>query len=124
MQINQYSPPSISLELIIDELRACEQVIVGTEAHWLTATGWYDDQGRWLGVHDPNPLQGGGVNLGGAEDYYSTSTTGGLSLFYGSWTLVDNIITVSIPEPTGLAMVAIGALLLVLPPGRRARSRR
>jgi len=109
MVITQYNPPNINLALIEAELKKCEQVIVGTEKHWMTAAGWYDlgDQ-DWLGVYDPNPLQSGGKNLGGAEDYYQTSTTNGLSLFYNSWTTVDNVITVSIPDPASVTLVLLG----------------
>lgn len=111
MAIKQYNPPNISQSLIEWELKKCEQVIVGTETHWLTAAGWWyeeDTMETWLGFYDPNPLQGHGKNFGGKEDYYMTSSANYLSLLYGSWTDVDNIITISVPDPASLTLALLG----------------
>ena len=113
MVIKQYNSPNINLTLIESELKKCEQVIIGPGAlaleHWMTAVGWYDLYGdHWLAVHDPNPLQPGGANLGGAEDYYKTVTNHGLALYYGAWWEVHNIITVSVPAPGALVLALLG----------------
>lgn len=125
MIIQQYSPPNTLQSLIESELKACEQVIVGTETHWLTATGWWYNESTmetWLGFHDPNDLQTYGVNFGGSEDYYQTSTASGLSLLYGSWTIVDSVIKISpIPEPTAILLFGTGLCILWLGTNKRIR---
>jgi hypothetical protein len=115
ISIHQYSTTDITLRLIQDELKACEQLILGldTPAHWLTVAGWMNVAGSpWLGVHDPNPLQPGGANLGKPEDYYQTRQDADQTfhLNYGNlWGIVDNLVSVSqVPEP---ATVIIWLLL-------------
>lgn len=125
MQVLQYSTADISLNLIESELEKNEQLIIGFDAHWVTDAGWEVLGGStWLGVHDPNPLQGGGANLGGAEDYYNTRVQDGvLQIDYGNtWEDIDNIIDISpIPEPSTLALYAVGIALLLA--WRRASAR-
>jgi len=127
--VKQFNTADIDLALIQKELKACEQLIIGSIddlAHWVTGAGWYDlDPGTWLGVHDPNPLQGGGANLGGAEDYYQTrEQNGDLQMYYNEWGTIDNIISVSIiPEPVTVLGVFLGLSSLGVYLRKRGRAR-
>lgn len=111
MVINQYNQPNISLALIQNELKKCEQVIVGTVTHWMTGTGWYKDDGNtFLGFHDPNPFKNdvnSYLNTNYPNDWFY-NTRASLELWYGGWTEIGNIITVSIPDPASLTLALIG----------------